>query len=68
MRIFASYISIYSRMGKVGRPKKKITHFVELIFYLFLLSVFVLILYPAPLTLMVVGLFWLVGEFANAFR
>jgi len=37
-------------------------------FWLFLISVFVLILCPAPLTFAVMGLFWLIGEVANAFR
>ena len=55
-------------MRKVGRPKKKISHFIDLAFYLFLVSVFVLTFYPAPLTLTVVGFFWLVGEVANAFK
>lgn len=57
-----------SNMGKVGRPKKKITHFIDLIFYLFFVSVFVLFLLPTPLTLTVMGLFWLVGEVTSAFK
>lgn len=55
-------------MGKAGRPKKKITHFIDVVFYFFFVSIFVLILIPAPLTFTVVGLFWLVGEVASAFK
>lgn len=52
----------------MGRPKKKITHFIELVFYLFFVSVTVLILLPAPLTFTVAGFFWLIGEVASAFK
>lgn len=55
-------------MGKVGRPKKKITHFIGFVFYFFIVSVFVLLLYPSPPSLMAVGFFWLVGEVASAFK
>jgi hypothetical protein len=55
-------------MGKVGRPKHKITHFIEVVYFLFLGSVVVLILYPAPLTILVVGLLWCIGEVASAFK
>jgi hypothetical protein len=55
-------------MGKVGRPKKKITHFIDWVFYFFFVSIFVLILLPTPLTLTVVGFFWLLGEVASAFK
>jgi len=55
-------------MGKVGRPKNLITHFIGVIFFLFFVSIFVLILYPAPLTLMVVGFLWLIGEVMSAFK
>ena len=55
-------------MGKVGRPKKKITHFIGVIFYFFIVSVFVLILYPSPLTLLVVGFLWGIGEVAGSVR
>ena len=55
-------------MGKVGRPKKKITHFIGVIFYFFIVSVFVLILYPSPLTLLIVGFLWGIGEVASAFK
>lgn len=55
-------------MGKVGRPKKKITYFIEVIFYFFFISVFVHFLLPAPLTLAVMGFFWLIGEVASAFK
>jgi hypothetical protein len=55
-------------MAKVGRPKHKLTLFVGFMFWLFLISVFVMILCPAPLTFVVMGLFWLIGEVANAFR
>jgi hypothetical protein len=55
-------------MGKVGRPKKKITYFIEWVFYFFFVSVFVLFLLPAPFTFLVTGFFWLVGEVASAFK
>lgn len=55
-------------MGKVGRPKYKITRFTEAVHFLFLASVVVLVLYPAPVTLLIVGLLWCVGEVANAFK
>lgn len=55
-------------MGKVGRPKNKITRFIDLVFWLFIVSVFVLFLYPAPLTFLVAGLLWGIGEVAYAFR
>ncbi|MCB0367939.1 MAG: hypothetical protein KDD45_00510 [Bdellovibrionales bacterium] len=55
-------------MGKVGRPKKKITHFIDFIFCFFFVSFFVLILLPGPLTFMVAGFFWLIGEVASAFK
>ena len=55
-------------MGKVGRPKKKITYFIEVIFYFFFVSVFVFFLLPTPLTFTVAGFFWLVGEVASAFK
>ena len=55
-------------MGKVGRPKKKITHFIRFVFFFFFVSVFVLFLHPGPLTFMVAGLFWLVGQVASAFK
>jgi hypothetical protein len=55
-------------MEKVGRPKKKINHFIDLVFYFFFISVFVLFLLPAPLTLAVMGFFWLIGEVASAFK
>jgi hypothetical protein len=55
-------------MGKVGRPKKLITHFIGVVFYLFFVSVFVIFLLPAPLTFMVAGFLWLVGVVVNAFK
>lgn len=55
-------------MGKVGRPKKIITHFIDLVFYFFFVSIIVFVLFPTPLTLMVVGFSWLVGEVASAFK
>jgi hypothetical protein len=55
-------------MGKVGRPKKLITHFIGVVFYLFFVSVFALFLLPTPLTFMVAGLFWLIGQVASAFK
>lgn len=55
-------------MEKVGRPKKKITHFIDVIFIFFFISVFVLFLLPTPLTFTVAGFFWLVGEVASAFK
>lgn len=55
-------------MGKVGRPKKKVTYFIDWVFFFFFVSVFVLLLLPAPLTFMVAGFLWLVGEVASAFK
>lgn len=55
-------------MGKVGRPKKFITHFIGVIFCFFFVSIFVLFLLPTPLTFMVTGFLWLVGVVANAFK
>jgi hypothetical protein len=55
-------------MGKVGRPKKKITHFIDFVFGLFFVSVFVLFLLPTPLTFTVAGFLWLVGQVASAFK
>lgn len=55
-------------MGKVGRPKKKITHFIDVVFCFFFVSVFVLLFLPAPLTFMVAGFLWLVGQVASAFK
>jgi hypothetical protein len=55
-------------MGKVGRPKKLITHFIDVVFIFFFVSIFVLILYPSPPSLMAVGFSWLLGEVASAFK
>ena len=55
-------------MGKVGRPKRKITLFIDLVFCFFFVSVFVLLLLPTPLTFTVTGIFWLVGQVASAFK
>lgn len=55
-------------MGKVGRPKKLITHFIDVIFILLFVSVFVLFLLPTPLTFMVAGIFWLIGQVASALK
>lgn len=55
-------------MGKVGRPKKKITHFIDLVFCFFFVSVFVLFLLPTPLAFTAAGFLWLVGEVASAFK
>lgn len=55
-------------MGKVGRPKRKITYFIDLVFCLFFVSVFVLFLLPTPLTFTVAGFFWLVGQVASALK
>lgn len=55
-------------MGKVGRPKKIITHFIDVVFCFFFVSVFVLFLLPTPLTFTAVGFLWLVGEVASAFK
>jgi|JI9StandDraft_1071089.scaffolds.fasta_scaffold1842052_1 tetrahydromethanopterin S-methyltransferase subunit E len=66
--LLARSVFYLENMGKVGRPKKKITHFIDLVFCCFLISVLVLILIPTPLTLMVVGLLWGIGEVASAFK
>jgi len=55
-------------MEKVGRPKKKITHFIDFVFCLFFVSIFILFLFPTPLTFTVAGFFWLVGQVASAFK
>lgn len=55
-------------MGKVGRPKKKITQFIDVVFCFFFVSVFVLLFLPTPLTFTVAGVLWLVGQVASAFK
>lgn len=55
-------------MGKVGRPKLKITIFLEIVFWFFVVSVFVLFLLPTPFTFLVAGLLWGVGEVVSAFK
>ena len=66
--LLARSVFYLENMGKVGRPKKKITHFIDWVFHFFFVSIFVLILLPTPLTLTVVGFFWLLGEVASAFK
>ena len=68
MRFLSRGLFYLLSMGKVGRPKQIITHFIDLVFCLFFVSVLVLFLLPTPLTIMVAGVFLLVGQVASAFK
>jgi hypothetical protein len=55
-------------MAKAGRPKKKITSFLDFLFMVLSFSVALFVVSPNPYTLLAVGTIWLAGEVINAFR
>lgn len=55
-------------MAKAGRPKKKITSFLDFLFIGLTSSVVLFVVCPSPYTLLAVGTIWLLGEVINAFR
>jgi hypothetical protein len=55
-------------MAKAGRPKKKITSFLDFLFVGLTSSVALFVVCPNAYTLLAVGTIWLAGEVINAFR
>jgi hypothetical protein len=55
-------------MAKAGRPKKKITSFLDFLFMGLTSSVALFVVCPNPYTLLAVVTIWLAGEVINAFR
>jgi hypothetical protein len=55
-------------MAKAGRPKKKISSFLDFLFIGLTSSVTLFVFFPNPYTLLAVGTIWLMGEVINAFR